>query len=78
LENFAIRSSLGSQVFLFIGYTKQHHFGKKGNPNLSQNDAIFANAFICFFFSSPGGYFRNLQSPKQRSFDFSIRFDDNN
>jgi hypothetical protein len=58
-------------VFLFTGYTKWRLFGKRGNPNLSQNGTVLANAFICFFFFfSLGGYFSNLQSPKRRSFDF--------
>ena len=34
---------------MFTTYTKHHRFGKRGNPNLSQNGAVLANAFICFF-----------------------------
>jgi hypothetical protein len=62
----------GGRGFWFNAYTKQCSFGKRGNPNLSQNGAVLVRALIFFF--SLGGYFRNLALSKRRSFDVSIHF----
>jgi hypothetical protein len=49
-----------------------------GTPNSKSKKP---RRFACLFFKkkkNPKGYFSNLSSPKQRSFDFTIHFDGNN
>jgi hypothetical protein len=67
----------GGRHFWFNAYMKQLRFGKRGNPNLSQNGTVLVRALNYFFFSL-GGYFRNLDLSKRRSLDVSIHFHGNN
>jgi hypothetical protein len=45
----------GGRRFWFNAYTKQRRFGKRGNPNFSQNGAVLVRALI--FFSHWEGIF---------------------
>jgi hypothetical protein len=48
----------GGRGFWFNAYTKRRRFGKRGNPNLSQNGAVLVRAlFIFFYFSLWEGIF---------------------
>jgi hypothetical protein len=67
----------GGRCFWFNAYTKRRCFGKRGNPNLSQNGVVLVRALNLFFFLL-GGYFCNFDLSKRRSLDVSIHFHSNN